>query len=272
MANNPKVQTIFYKLNDQQLETLKNGGTITKGDNTFTASPDRGYIIPSSSVSFKPQSLTSAQQLQARTNIGAGTSNFSGDFNDLTNKLSAGTGINIDGSNVISSKGTIPWIEVEGSAESYTYVDEDTHQSVTLNLIIFDLDNTEWSKLTENAYIQFLLDYTKDANENIYTDIDGIYIVNNYSSSMTINEFMQSALQITYNGNDGQPLTEASTYRQFLNMDTSDTQSDYTWCISGTIKVIDSAGTDIKFMYATSQNLTPLYNMIGDIETLLGGI
>ena len=34
----------------------------------------------------KQQNLTPEQQLLARTNIGAGTSNFSGNYNDLTNK------------------------------------------------------------------------------------------------------------------------------------------------------------------------------------------
>lgn len=37
-------------------------------------------------VLFSSQSLTTAQKTQARTNIGAGTSSFSGSYNDLTNK------------------------------------------------------------------------------------------------------------------------------------------------------------------------------------------
>lgn len=37
-------------------------------------------------VKYTEQSLTNAQKEQARTNIGAGTSNFSGSYNDLTNK------------------------------------------------------------------------------------------------------------------------------------------------------------------------------------------
>lgn len=42
--------------------------------------------IPSSVVQYTSQSLTTTQKSQARTNIGAGTSNFSGDYNDLSNK------------------------------------------------------------------------------------------------------------------------------------------------------------------------------------------
>lgn len=37
-------------------------------------------------VTYTVQTLTNAQKAQARTNIGAGTSNFSGSYNDLTNK------------------------------------------------------------------------------------------------------------------------------------------------------------------------------------------
>ena len=41
---------------------------------------------PDYSVKYTPQDLTEAQQAQARENIGAGTSDFSGSYNDLTNK------------------------------------------------------------------------------------------------------------------------------------------------------------------------------------------
>lgn len=41
---------------------------------------------PDDNVKYVPQSLTDAQKAQARENIGAGTSNFSGNYNDLTNK------------------------------------------------------------------------------------------------------------------------------------------------------------------------------------------
>ena len=39
-----------------------------------------------SSITFNEQTLTESQQAQARTNIGAGTSNFSGSYNDLSDK------------------------------------------------------------------------------------------------------------------------------------------------------------------------------------------
>lgn len=42
--------------------------------------------IPTNTVKYSSQSLTDAQKTQVRNNIGAGTSNFSGDYNSLTNK------------------------------------------------------------------------------------------------------------------------------------------------------------------------------------------
>lgn len=54
----------------------------------------RGLVASNSSLSgmlkYTTQTLTTAQKQQARTNIGAGTSNFSGDYNDLTNKPEVG--------------------------------------------------------------------------------------------------------------------------------------------------------------------------------------
>lgn len=76
--------------------TLTNGDTFDftapKGDAGIYVGDDDGTAPV---VSFDPQSdtvhvtaqtLSAAQQLQARTNIGAGTSSFSGSYNDLTNK------------------------------------------------------------------------------------------------------------------------------------------------------------------------------------------
>lgn len=47
----------------------------------------------SNKVSFKKQSLSETEKQQARENIGAGTSNFSGSYNDLTDKPAGGGGV-----------------------------------------------------------------------------------------------------------------------------------------------------------------------------------
>ena len=48
---------------------------------------DDEYEVPgSSAVSYEPQELTEEQKAQGRQNLGAGTSNFSGSYNDLAGK------------------------------------------------------------------------------------------------------------------------------------------------------------------------------------------
>lgn len=52
----------------------------------FVASVDGSYgIIVTNGVKYTTQELTEEQKAQARTNIGAGTSNFDGNYNSLTN-------------------------------------------------------------------------------------------------------------------------------------------------------------------------------------------
>jgi hypothetical protein len=50
------------------------------------ASPSESEINLYPTVNYTAQSLTAAQKEQARQNIGAGTSDFSGDYRDLSNK------------------------------------------------------------------------------------------------------------------------------------------------------------------------------------------
>ena len=57
------------------------GNLLWKGTKVATTSD-----IPTDYVKYTAQTLTDAQKSQARSNIGAGTSNFSGNYNDLTNK------------------------------------------------------------------------------------------------------------------------------------------------------------------------------------------
>lgn len=57
------------------------GSLLWKGTKVATTSD-----IPTDYVKYTAQTLTTAQKTQARSNIGAGTSSFSGSYNDLTNK------------------------------------------------------------------------------------------------------------------------------------------------------------------------------------------
>lgn len=60
-------------------DKLTAGSNITISGNTISA------VVPTDVVKYTAQTLTDAQKSQARSNIGAGTSNFSGNYNDLTN-------------------------------------------------------------------------------------------------------------------------------------------------------------------------------------------
>ena len=67
-------------------------GHIT-GTESFTLPTKNSWNYDDTYVKYSAaQSLTDAQKTQARTNIGAGTSSFSGNYNDLTNKPTIGNG------------------------------------------------------------------------------------------------------------------------------------------------------------------------------------
>lgn len=72
-------------------------GTVTSVD---SVSPSSGNVSLSA-VRYVSQSLTDAQKTQARSNIGAGTSSFSGSYNDLSNKPTIP-----DDSNLVHKTGT----------------------------------------------------------------------------------------------------------------------------------------------------------------------
>lgn len=57
-----------------------------------------------SDVKYTAQTLTEEQKTQARTNIGAGTSSFSGSYNDLTDKPTVDTAMSADSTNAVQNK------------------------------------------------------------------------------------------------------------------------------------------------------------------------
>lgn len=61
------------------LYTAPSTGSVTSVDGQTGA-------VTTNAVKYTTQSLTTAQKAQARSNIGAGTSSFDGDYNSLTNK------------------------------------------------------------------------------------------------------------------------------------------------------------------------------------------
>lgn len=62
MTNNPKYITILNKVTDAQLETLANGGSITKGSDTLTADEGAVYLTPDVIDSVPTANSTNAVQ------------------------------------------------------------------------------------------------------------------------------------------------------------------------------------------------------------------
>lgn len=90
-------------------------GAIAMGTNKITGlgSPEadtdaatKKYIDDSVAdvVKYTEQPLTSKQQTQVRTNIGAGTSSFDGDYNSLENKPTVDTAMSADSENAVQNK------------------------------------------------------------------------------------------------------------------------------------------------------------------------
>jgi hypothetical protein len=83
IANVTSMTTYLAPIFRFPLRYNKSDGTSTYWYGTENL--DLTHLLPST-VQYVSQSLTKEQKTQARTNIGAGTSNFSGDYNDLSNK------------------------------------------------------------------------------------------------------------------------------------------------------------------------------------------
>lgn len=93
LSNKPTIPTKTSQLNNDsnfattsQVEAkyTKPSGGIPKTD--LATAVQNSLTAADSAVRYTSQSLTDAQKEQARKNIGAGTSSFSGSYNDLTNR------------------------------------------------------------------------------------------------------------------------------------------------------------------------------------------
>nr|DAU29418.1 MAG TPA: hypothetical protein [Caudoviricetes sp.] len=92
-----------YGIVDAKIEN----GVITLGKNTITpvTSVDgQSGAVTTNAVKYTAQTLTNEQKTQARVNIGAGTSDFSGSFNDLTDKPTVDTEMSATSTNAVQNK------------------------------------------------------------------------------------------------------------------------------------------------------------------------
>lgn len=119
LSNKPSIPTKTSQLNNDsnfattsQVEAkyTKPAGGIPKTD--LATAVQNSLTAADNAVKYTSQSLTDAQKVQARTNIGAGTSNFSGSYNDLTNRPTIPAAVSIvqstgtSTSSVMSQKAT----------------------------------------------------------------------------------------------------------------------------------------------------------------------
>ena len=84
--NTAKAKVDAIPTNPQYTDTQYTAGEGINIDSNHVISATGGGGGSADAVLYTEQTLTSEQKQQARTNIGAGTSNFSGNYNDLSNK------------------------------------------------------------------------------------------------------------------------------------------------------------------------------------------
>ena len=92
--------------------------SVNSDGNILTEDQDGNIVISGNSNSVRydvAQSLTDEQKRTARTNIGAGTSSFSGSYNDLSNKPTLATVATSGSYNDLSNKPTLATVATSGS-------------------------------------------------------------------------------------------------------------------------------------------------------------
>ena len=166
-------QNLEYYQQEQARQNIGAGTSNFDGDyDSLTNAPtklsdfenDVGYLTNATLnfVSFEPQTLTTEQQSQARTNIGAGTSNFSGSYLDLSNKPSIPSAtselVNDSGfiTNTVSNltnyydKTYIDNLELGGGADLSDYYTKEEVDNLLDNVTV-DLSNYYTKTETDSA-------------------------------------------------------------------------------------------------------------------------
>lgn len=87
-AARPKVGTADMALKSDIPDVSGKQDKLTAGSNISISGNTISATVPTDVVKYTAQTLTTAQKSQARSNIGAGTSSFSGNYNDLLDKPS----------------------------------------------------------------------------------------------------------------------------------------------------------------------------------------
>ena len=86
LTGTPTAPTATKGTNTTQIATTAFVQAAVQGGGAVTSVDGQTGAVITNAVRYTSQSLTISQKTQARSNIGAGTSNFSGSYNDLTDK------------------------------------------------------------------------------------------------------------------------------------------------------------------------------------------
>ena len=146
-ATQGKVNQLYRDEDTQKLYIC----TATDGGYTWTA------VVSDTedAVTYTAQTLTEEQKTQARANIGAGTSNFSGSYNDLSNKPNIPAATVID--NTLTKSGQAADAKAAGDAIEKKL---DKAQGVENAGMILAVDNNGNVFPVEPSYLPGLVSYT----------------------------------------------------------------------------------------------------------------
>lgn len=134
------------------------GNLLWKGTKVATTSD-----IPTDYVKYTAQTLTAAQKSQARSNIGAGTSNFSGNYNDLSHLPTIPAAAN-NGTLTIQKNGTKVQTFTANQSSSVT-------ANITVPTKVSELTNDS-GFITSDGSVKRVIDYN-DTSKNIKIGYSG---------------------------------------------------------------------------------------------------
>ena len=185
-ALEPYAKTVDIPTKTSQLNN--DSGYITANDVPVKSVDGATGNVVTNAVKTTVQTLTDTQKQQARTNIGAGTSSFDGDYNSLTNKPTIPTKT----SDITNDSGFITDADLTGYAKTTdiptktSQLDNDSHY-ITAGEAPVQSVNTKTGAvvLTQDdvgdgtTYVRTHNDFTDTLKTQINTNKDNIATINN---------------------------------------------------------------------------------------------
>ena len=160
--------------------------------------------VPTDYIKYTAQTLTDAQKSQARTNIGAGTSNFSGNYNDLSHLPTIPDPVTesiVSGWGFTKNKGTVTSVAVKMNGSEKGRVTS----SGTIDLGTVLTSHQDISGLMPKSGGTFTGDVTVASGHHLKTDL-----IKSADDSKWIAEITPNGLEI---GGNGTPLRFYSNTR-----------------------------------------------------------